>query len=107
MDEVNERTTPVITVAFTDEDDEAVTPTAATYQIDDFGSGTEILAETEIESLDTSISLTLTQAQTRILDETHYYEIRRITVKFDYGSSKHGNKRYLLKVKNLSAVTTT
>lgn len=106
MDEVNERTTPVLTFAFTDEDGDPVTPTAATYAIEDVGSWTEILAETNITGLDTSVDITLTQAQTRILTETNPYEARRITVKFDYGSSKHGNLEEVIRIKNLYGVTT-
>ena len=79
MEYVNERTTPIVTVAFTDESGDPVAPAEAFYRIDDCQSGTEITGDTEIATPGTSEDIVLTQAETAILDENHEYEIRRIT----------------------------
>jgi hypothetical protein len=94
--EINERTTPTIVVTFKDENGNPVIPGAGYYRIDDHLSETEILDETAIPGLDTSVEIVLTQEQTRILDDANEYEIRRLTVRWDYGSDRHGNAEYFL-----------
>ena len=106
METVNERTTSIITVAFFDEDEAAVTPSAASYKIDDIGSSTAILASTAIGALDTTVDLTITAAQNAILSETNLYESRKVTVTWTYGGGKQGTNEYIYRIKNLSGVTT-
>lgn len=109
IDTVNERSTWITTVAFTDEDGEEVVPAAASYRIDDVASGTEIRDDTAITSLAKAIEIKWTAADTRILDETHPYETRRLTLTWTYGSDSppsQGTSEYLLNVVNLKGVTT-
>lgn len=105
MEEVNDRSTAVITVGLKDENGNAVTPSAATYRIDDVDSGTQILDDTAFPSLASQVDLEITDAQNALLDETKPYESRKITVKFDYGSGKKGTAQYIYRIKNLSGVT--
>jgi len=105
-DAVNERGTHITTVAFTDEDDAPVTPGSASYRIDDVGSDTEVRADTDIESLDEEIEIVWETADTSILDETHPYETRRMTVTWIYDTDKQNSAEYLLNIINLKGVTT-
>ena len=104
--EINERTSLTLTVAFTDEDDQPVTPDSATYRIDDIASRTNILPATAFPSLLSSVDLEITSAQNRIIKERKPSEIRTVTVEFDYDTDKHGTKQYEYRVNNLYGVTT-
>jgi hypothetical protein len=105
LDSYNERATVVITVAFADDDGVAVTPTSATYRIDDKASKTNILPATAIGSLASSIELTITSEQNAIIKRRKPVEIRTITVEFDYDSgTKHGTGQYEYKLVNLYGV---
>jgi len=110
MEEVNERTTPKVTVAFTDENGAPVVPNNAWYRIDDAFSETAMLAETAISPLASSVDIELTQSDTTILDENNEFEIRRITTRWKYWTGsrwKWDANEYFLKIKNLAGVTAT
>jgi hypothetical protein len=104
LDSFTERSTVVLTVAFTDDDGAAVTPDAATYRIDDRASRTSILPASSIGSLASSIDLTITSEQNAIVRPRKAFEIRTITVEFDYDSGKHGTAQYEYKLVNLYGV---
>ena len=101
---INERTTLVLTLAFFDEDDAAVTPTSAWYRVDDAASGTAMVAQTDLTGLSTTKELEITSAQNASL--TWSLEERVVTVSFSYGSGRRGTDEYRYLVKNLSYVTT-
>lgn len=105
MDSVNERTTLVLTISFKDEDDLPVVPSAAHYRIDDVASSTVIKAETALAPLASSIDLEILKGWNSMVAESRPYEIRRVTVEFDYGTGKHGTEEYLYKIVNLYGVT--
>lgn len=104
LDSFNERATVTVTVAFTDEDGDPVTPDAATYRIDDKASRTAILGATAIGSLSPSVDIDITGEQNAILRPRKPFEIRTMTVEFDYGSGKHGTGEYNYKLLNLYGV---
>jgi len=109
IDEVNERTTWITAVSFIDENGSPVIPDAASYRIDDVGTNVEIREDTEIvfdSPPAADVDLTWEASDTSILDETHPYETRRMTVSWDYGTDKHGHAEYLLNIRNLKGVTT-
>lgn len=109
IDEVNERSAWFTTITFTDEDGLPVVPSIASYRIDDVPSGVEIRADTVINPLSTSVDTKWERADTLILDETHPYETRRMTITWIYGTDSppsHGASEYLLNVVNLKGVTT-
>ena len=114
VDEVIERSLRVINLAFTDEDGNPVTPTSASYRIDDVGSGTEVRGDTAIAitAPNTDVDIPLTAADTSILDETKPYETRRLTYTWTYSTltspsvEADDNDEYLYNVVNLQGVTT-
>lgn len=99
---INERTTLVLTLAFFDEDDAAVTPTSAWYRVDDVGSGTSIVAQTALTGLSTTKELEITEAQNASV--TRSLEERVVTVSFAYGSGRRGTDEYRYLVRNLYGV---
>ena len=100
----NELTTLLWEVSFWDEDGVAATPTAATYRLDDAGSGTAILAETSIGSLSTSVTIEVTSAQQAMINANNATEQHVLTVEFDYGSGRHGTDETRWDVKNLKYI---
>ncbi len=114
IDEVNERSIKVVNVAFTDEDGTAVTPTSASYRIDDVGSGTQVRDDTAISIVapDTSADIILDATDTSILDEFNLYETKRVTFSWEYATETSpsvtgtGTHEYLINVINLAGVTT-
>jgi hypothetical protein len=112
MDVVNERSTYILTVSFLDEDGAAVVPASASYRIDDVGSDAGIRDDTEISPLAAEVDLVLTAGDTSILDETHPYETRRVTVSWTFLTAASpsllgtGTTEHLVNVANLKGVTT-
>ncbi len=104
-DAVNEKTTSIVTLSFTDESGSPVTPTSGTIRIDDLASGTEIReAETFIPSSST-YSVTITSDENRILDQDNSRELRCVTVIINYGVGKKATAEYKYYVTNLSKIT--
>ncbi len=109
LTEYSERTSVVVTVNFIDEDGDPVAPTSATYRIDDKASKTNILPATPIPAPSTSEDLLITEDQNQILRTRKPFEIRTITVEWNYTSvlgAMHGTAEYEYKIINLYGVVT-
>ena len=112
IEQVNERSTRVFPISFTDGNGDAVIPNAASYRIDDVGSGAAVRDDTELQLTSpatTSADIVLGPSDTSILDETKAYETRRITVSWTYGDDSppaQETAEYFLNVVNLRGVTT-
>lgn len=107
LNEVNERSTYFITVSFLDEDGDPVTPDSATYRLDNLTRPkTNILPATAFPSLSTSVDIIVTSDQNQIYGSRNAYEVREMTVEFDYDGDKHGTAKYTYKVLNLYGVVT-
>jgi hypothetical protein len=106
MDVVNERSTWISTIAFTDENGAAVTPTSARYKIEDVDSGTLVRAFTDISRLSTSVEITWTSDDTEILDTTKPYETRKLTVWWVWSGGQASEQSYL-NIQNIGGVTAT
>lgn len=104
MDTVNERSSWISTIAFTDENGLAISPSSASYRIDDVGSGAEIRDNTAITPLASSVEIVWTPEDTKILSDVHLFEVRVLTVTWLYGTSKQGTEEYILKIKNLKGL---
>lgn len=107
LDEWNERTDFPVTVEFRDEDDVLVTPTAATYRIDDQKARVNIRDVTAISPLASSVEVWVDSDENRILNQRHKFEVKTLTVEFDYNTgvgSKHGTSQYRWKTINLYGV---
>lgn len=111
-DQANERSTRILAVSFTDGNGDPVIPGAASYRIDDVGSGTQIRDDTELQLTSpatTSADIVLGPSDTSILDGTKCYETRRVTVGWTYGEDSppaQGTAEYFLNVVNLRGVMT-
>jgi len=108
MDEVKERSSAFLQISFIDEDALPVIPTAASYRIDDEESLTAIKALANITPLDTVVVILITSEENRILNENHGFEVRTVTVSYDYTSdmgAAHSNSYFKYKVKNLYGIS--
>lgn len=105
--EVNERSAFALRVTFFDENAEAVSPTSATYRIDDESSKTSILPSTPFPSLSTAVDLWITSDQNFIIRPRSKWEIRTVTVSYVYESENGptpATAQYKYKVVNLYGV---
>jgi hypothetical protein len=105
LDSFNERSTITLTVAFLDGEDDPVTPNAATYRIDDKANRRNVVPATAIGSLSSSVNIEVASDQNFIIRNRRDYEVRTVTVEFDYdGSTRHGTAEYSYKLVNLYGV---
>jgi len=105
--EVSERTAFPLQVSFFDEDSEPVTPTSATYRIDDEASKTAIVPVTSFPTLDDTVDLWITSDQNFIVKPRSKFEIRTVTVQYVYESDNGptpATAQYKYKVVNLYGV---
>lgn len=105
--EVAERSDFPVAISFLDEDGVAVIPTAATYRIDDELNRRNIQPATAFPSLATSVDLWITGDQNHIIRSRSKYEVRTVTVEFNYESDdgpKHVTAQYKYKLLNLHGV---
>ena len=106
LDVINEMTTLVITATFRDLNGALVTPSSASYRIDDAISGSQIRGDTPFTPAGSSHDITISANENRILDNAHNAEERIVTVKFIFGiDNKEGNGEYRYVVKNLMKIS--
>jgi len=104
MEEVNEKSVSVVTVLFKDEDSVLISPSAATYRIDDKTTGNAVVAVTSIVPIGGMYDIIITAAQNAIINTDKAYETKVVTVSYTYGTGS-ANAVYEYKVKNLLKVT--
>lgn len=106
MDEVNEKTTYILTINFYDEDNLPVVPATAKYRIDDVTTGTVIKGSATVGAvMASSMDVEIPADLNGLVSDDHPYETRRVTVKFTYGSGKQGTDDYQYKIRNLPDIT--
>lgn len=105
MNTVNEGSTAYLTVAFFDEDGDALAPTSATWQVHDVRSGQVMQAEASIAPISASVTLTVPPAANAIVTAANERETRRVTIKAAYGTGQAINAQYDYEVINLTYVT--
>jgi len=104
---VNERSDFPLAVSFFDQDAVAVTPTAATYRVDDEQNKTNLQPVTAFPTLGDVVDLWMESDWNRIIKPRHLSEIRTVTVEYDYETeegSKHATSQYRYRVNNLYGV---
>lgn len=97
------QSTLIVNAAFTDQDSAPVTPSAASYRVDDVSNDRNIVPLTAI-SLGagvTDVDIELTPAQMPINNPGLTIEQHRLTVFFTYGSGRRGNGCYSFEVKRV------
>lgn len=107
LDQFNERSSFPVAVAFFDENDDPVVPTAATYRIDDQASRTNIKPATSISPLSATVDIWITSDENYIVRSRRAFEIRTVTVEFDYESDNgpaHQTSQYQYKLINLYGI---
>lgn len=102
--EINEGSSAIIEIVFTDEDDAPITPSAIYYRVDDKDARVNIIPVTAVDTPTSTVSIVLPVTATRILTSTHVFEFRTLTVNVVYGDELHHTDEYTIKVKNLYGV---
>lgn len=104
-DTVNEKTTSIVTLSFTDEAGNAVTPTSGSYRIDDVSSGTQVKGDTAFTPGSSTHELTILDTENAILAAANARELRCVTVSITYGSGKKCTAEYRYYVVNLLKIS--
>jgi hypothetical protein len=105
MKVVNERTTVILSMKFTDENKNAVVPNSGEYQITDELTGTVLTSWTSFSPATATYLLTINQTNNRILDDTNETEVRIISAVTQYAAStKQCTEEFRYEVKNLVCV---
>lgn len=103
METINEKSVAVITVLFKDEDGVLISPSAASYRVDDLTAGTALVAPTVIVPVDGMYDIVIPAAMNAIIDQNRAFEIKVVTVSWTYGTGDV-NDEYRYRVKNLFRV---
>lgn len=107
LPEYDELSSVVVEIDFLDEDGNPVTPTSAGYRLDDETNGrvTNIQSSTVISPLSTTVSLVMQPSWNRILRTRNTYEVRLVTLQYNYTSITFGPmqriQQYRYRVNNL------
>jgi hypothetical protein len=105
MYSVNEQTTMTVTLDFSDENGDAVTPNEAQYRLDDIASDEEIIGWTVFEPLTSSHDVVISYTENAIINAALEYEKKRLTVSFTYGlDNKKATAEYIYAVKNMALI---
>ena len=105
MKSVNERSTAVLVITFSDENKALVTPTSAKYQIKDDNLGTILKPWTVLTVTSSSYTLVIDQDNNRILDGGNDSEVKIVTVVSEYSTPvKQCTSEFKYEVKNLHGV---
>lgn len=107
VDIFNEEETGFINLAFTDEDEAAVTPDSATYTLYDEETAGIINSRnaTAIGALATSVDLELTPDDNIIVTAGNDTEAHILFVQWVYNTDKVGHEEFRFYVRNLIKVT--
>lgn len=103
MELINDGTDLTIDLTFTDEDEAAVTPSAARYRVDDISSGDNIVEWTSITPVNETYALNITATQNALINSALPIEKKLVTVEITYGIySKKKKSTYIYGIKNIS-----
>jgi len=106
--EVNEKSSCVIQVMFSDEDGNEVTPDSGTYRIDDVLTGTAIKAVTAFIPESNAYDIHISSAENAIINSSEVYEKKLVTITWSKVAGAvliTGTGAYMYKVINLSKIS--
>lgn len=99
---VNENTTLVMELGFTNENQVPVVPGASRYRLDDYATGDQILAWTDFLPAANTHNLVITAQQNAVRNGALPVEKKRLTVKLTYSDDgKEATAQYIYAVRNL------
>ena len=102
---INELTTEPVVVNFKNEDGDPITPLTAKYRVDDVRSGTQI-RDWVVLSVAATITITLLEADTTILNVSNHTEEREVTVSATFSGNKRQTITVNYEIRNLRFLTT-
>lgn len=101
MEEVNEKSTKYLSLAFKDEAGAPVAPASIAYRVDCLTTGAAIRASTPVSPA-ASITIELTPTDNTIQNAANILELRRVTVTATYGGTKQDVRQFDYALRNLS-----
>jgi hypothetical protein len=100
--DVEEKSSAIATLAFTDEAGDPFTPDAVYVAIDCVTTGTNIRAEAQVTPEASTMNVAIAHAENAIHDTDEPFDIHEITVRATYDGTSQMTGSARFKVKNLS-----
>lgn len=106
---INEKTSSTFIIEFYDENGTAISPETASYSLHDVQIGTEIIAETQILNISSSVEIEISREENRIINDANVKETRSLTIEYNYRNSKGelkngGSVEFFYEILNLKFV---
>ena len=101
---VNENSTAYLTLTFKDKNGNLATPQTIIYNIHCLTNGQEIKGDTNVTPA-SSVEITITPNENRIIDPNNKYERRLVTVTATYNANDEVTAEYEYKVLNLRYIS--
>jgi len=99
--EVNELSSAILELTFTDENDQPVAPLSLTFRVDDVFTQTNYILNQTIVPSSPTVSLFINPSWNDIRDQNNETEYRRLTIDFIVSSARVGTSEFLWAVRNL------
>jgi hypothetical protein len=100
---INERTTAYLRIQMIGPDGELALPSAVVYRIDELATGREIRGNTPVPPA-TTVDITLTPEETRIIGDAYQDQTRLLTVQATYGIDDTLHDEFEFVIRNLRKV---
>jgi hypothetical protein len=101
---VNEKTSLILTLEFTDEDGLPIIPDSGTYRIDDVESGVEVQVDTPFDPGASTFDIEIAYTKNVIINSVSSSERKRVTITILYNTDKQCTTEFIYSVKNLTKI---
>ena len=102
---VNEKSPLCVSIAFKDEDGDALTPYSVEWRLDDLETDTEIVDWTALVSPASTMEVIILASNNLIVDETNVREARMFGVRINEGLDSEAHQEFKYHVINLKGAT--
>lgn len=102
--QVKERSTAYLTVTFFDKTKQPETPASVSYSVHCMTTNTVVRGSTSLSAA-SAVEITLTPADTTIINPSNAFERKRVTVEATYGAADAVRDQFDFLVVNLSRVS--
>ena len=101
---IRERSPVFLTVNFTDENNNPVTPLTVDWRLDDVSNGQEVL-DWQSETPANPLTFTVPAANNTIIDDSRDSELKEVVVRVDNGAQTEAHETIRYTVENIAGVS--
>ena len=104
IQQVNEQSALFLRFSFFDEADSPIEPATIEWRVDDITNGVEVVDWTSIVTPNEVVVVSVSGQTNLIADQSHTFELRRVTVRIDDGLATESSQEKYYRLKNLGGV---